>query len=261
MHARIRIAPRTAAGQLKDDIIMRKRTPLLASAALGGGLILALAVPLAASAHITIDPNTDTAAPGSYPVVTFRVPNESATATTTKVVLVFPDDAPISGARYVPVPGWTAQVVMGDLPSPTKVNGATETTAVRQVVWTAQPGTAVGDGQMQLFTVSLSNVPDVGSIRIEADQYYSDGSIVRWDQAKESDEHPAPVLYVRDAPPAADGAHASADAGTSSGSADASDAAASGSADVLARVLGLLGLVVGALGVVFALVSLRRRTA
>ena len=46
-----------------------KRSVLVAAVA--GGLTLALAVP--ASAHVTVNPNTAT--PGGYTKVTFRVPN------------------------------------------------------------------------------------------------------------------------------------------------------------------------------------------
>lgn len=43
----------------------------------------ALAAPLAASAHVGIDPNQSD--PGTYPLITFKVPTESATATTTRI--------------------------------------------------------------------------------------------------------------------------------------------------------------------------------
>ena len=47
-------------------------------------------------AHVSITPG---AAPkGSFAVLSFNVPNEEATANTTKVVIVFPTDHPIGDA-------------------------------------------------------------------------------------------------------------------------------------------------------------------
>jgi uncharacterized protein YcnI len=68
------------------------------SAALGAGTLLAIAAPLAASAHVTINP--DAAEAGSYAVVTVKVPNESDTATTTKVQLSLPEDTPFTSVRH-----------------------------------------------------------------------------------------------------------------------------------------------------------------
>ena len=61
------------------------------------------AAPLAASAHVTVNPNT--ADPGSYATVQFRVPNESETATTTRVEVQLPTDTPFIYAAYEPIPG------------------------------------------------------------------------------------------------------------------------------------------------------------
>jgi uncharacterized protein YcnI len=62
---------------------MHRSVPL-AALALGAATQLALAAPLSASAHVSLE--TDTASPGSYDTITFRVPNESATATTTGAI-------------------------------------------------------------------------------------------------------------------------------------------------------------------------------
>jgi len=70
---------------------------------------LTVAVPLAAQAHVHVDPGQASA--GSYAVLTFRVPTESATASTTKVVVDLPADHPFSSLSYQPVPGWTTKVV------------------------------------------------------------------------------------------------------------------------------------------------------
>jgi uncharacterized protein YcnI len=74
------------------------------SAVVGGAvaaLTLALAVP--AAAHVTVNPNT--AVQGGYTKVTFRVPNESDAASTTKVEVNLPLDAPFASVSLKPVAG------------------------------------------------------------------------------------------------------------------------------------------------------------
>jgi len=212
----------------------------LTSVALAAGAALALAAPLAASAHVSLDSNTATA--GSYTVLTFKVPTESATESTNKIVLSLPTDTPFESVSYVPVPGWTTDV--------------TDTT----VTWTAEPGSEILAGQLQLFPLSVGPIPDTGSIVLPVDQTYTDGSVVSWSGIGEDAEDPAPVLYVNDAPAADhhsdgdDDDHAAVDATET----DAAGTTTSSSADVLARVLGIGGLVLGVVALVIA--ATRRRT-
>lgn len=216
--------------------------------ALAAGVALALAAPLAASAHVTIDPGQAT--PGSYTLITVKVPNESETATTNRVEVSLPTDTPFTSVRYVPVAGWTAQLVRTTLPEPVTVGESEITEAVTSVIWTAQPGAEIAAGQLQLFPLSLGPVPDTGSISLPADQGYTDGTTVSWNETGEDAEHPAPVLYVNDAP--ADDHHGGAEVVV--------DDPATGSSDVLARVLGIGGLIVGVVGLVLAF-TFRRSSA
>ena len=227
-----------------------------ASAALGAGVLLAIAVPLSASAHVTIDPGQ--AEPGSYTVVTVKVPNESETATTNRVEVSLPTDTPFTSVRYVPVAGWSAELVTSTLPEPVKVGESTITEAITSVIWTAAPGSEIGAGQLQLFPLSLGPVPDTGSVSLPADQGYTDGSTVSWDESGADAEHPAPVLYIDDAPPADH--HGGAGDDHDEATADAaSDTTAVSGDDVLARILGIGGLVVGVVGVVLAVTARRTR--
>jgi uncharacterized protein YcnI len=219
---------------------------------IAGSIALALSAPLAASAHVTID--DDTAEAGSFTLVTFKVPNESATATTSSITLTLPGDTPFAYVSYVPVPGWTAELTRTALPEPVMIGDTELTQAVTEVTWTADPGHEVGDGQLQLFPLSLGPVPDTGSIVLPVDQTYTDGTVVSWSETGEGAEHPTPVLYVGDAP-AAGHSHGG------SGDGAPEDAAAAPAPDVLARVLGIAGLVLGAGGVAFGIASGRRTTA
>lgn len=182
-----------------------RKTPLSrVLAGLAAGSLLALAAPLAASAHVTATPNQAEA--GSWTYVTFRVPNESATASTVKLDIHLPGDAPFTSVSYQPTAGWTGATTKTTLAKPVKVEGNTITEAATQVSFTADAG-GIAPGQFQTFTLSLGPVPDTGHIVIPATQTYSDGKVVEWSAtpeqvAKDDTLEPAPVLWVNDAPPA-----------------------------------------------------------
>lgn len=161
------------------------------------GAVLALAAPLAASAHVTVNP--DQAEPGSYSLLTFRVPNESETAGTTALTVALPSDTPFASVSVEPVDGWTATIGRGTLPEPVEQNGTEITEAATSITWQADAGTQIDPGEFQRFAISVGPVPEVGSITLAATQTYSDGEVVEWADAAEG-EHPAPVLYVTDAP-------------------------------------------------------------
>ncbi|MEP6481832.1 MAG: YcnI family protein [Rhodoglobus sp.] len=230
---------------------MNKKSFITAATALAAGTVLALAAPLAASAHVTVGPNQ--AAAGSYPLIDFKVPTESATATTTKLELTLPEDTPFGYVSYVPVAGWTTQLVTSTLAKPIVTDDGSVTEAVTKVIWTAQPGAEITAEQYGIFPLAFGPVPDTGKIKLSVDQTYSDGTVVSWNEDGESAKHPAPVLYVNDAPPASHhdaGASVEVEHG----------ATATASDDVLARVLGIGGLVLGVVGIVVGVTG-RRKTA
>ena len=215
----------------------RARAALTASLALGLGVALALVPTAAASAHVTLDENTAEA--GSYALLTFKVPNESETASTTSVTVQLPTDTPFVSVRTVPVPGWQAEVLVGELPQPVEIGDTTVTEAATSIVWTAT-GAGIGDGELGLFPFSVGPVPDVGSLELPVDQGYSDGSVVAW---KGED---VPVLYVNDAPAGHHGEEPEVTAPVQDGTA------------LAGVVLGASGLLLGGAALVLTLV--RRRT-
>lgn len=165
---------------------------------------LVLAVPLSASAHVRVYPKQAVAGADDT-LLTFSVPTESGSATTTRVVIDLPTATPFGDVSYQPVSGWTATVVDGRLPHPAKVDGTTVTEAPLRVVWTADPGTRLAGGQFQDFVLSVGPMPETGRIAFPTTQTYSDGKVVTWTQptpaSGEEPDSPAPVLYIDDAPP------------------------------------------------------------
>ncbi len=231
---------------------MKINSALTASIAIGVGAIVALAFPIAASAHVSITPFTAT--PGSYSLITFTVPNESASATTIRLEVDLPTATPFTSVSYVPVAGWTTELVTTTLPTPVTIDSNKLTEAVTKVIWTADAGAAIRSGQLQLFPLSVGAVPDTGTISLSATQTYSDGSVVKWDQSGADAEHPAPVLYVNTAPVASHDAAVTAQ--TIKANAPASTVSSS---DLIARVFGIGGLVLGAVALVLVTVHGRRQ--
>jgi uncharacterized protein YcnI len=196
----------------------------------------------------------DTTTSGSYSALTFRVPNESATADTVKISVELPQTQPFLSVRSKPVPGWKATAAEAELPTPVKTEGATITKAVRTVSWTAADGAGLSAEEYQEFSLSVGPLPAPGQVLLPATQTYSDGTVVRWDQPipafGDEPEHPAPVLEVTAAPTGTDAGSAPAANGTSTAAASAPDRTA--------RWLGGGGL---ALGVVAVLLGLAARRA
>jgi uncharacterized protein YcnI len=206
------------------------------SLAATAGLALAIGAPLAASAHVTLEENTAEA--GAYTVVTFKVPNESDTASTNSVTVSVPASEGL-GVRYVPVAGWSVAIEEG--------------TDATEVTWTASSGSEIAPDSLQVFSLSLGAIPDTGSLVLPVSQGYTDGTVVDWADPAADAELPAPVLYVNDAP--VEDHHGGAEA---EGDEHEATPAASSSEDVLARILGIGGLVVGAVGIVLAVTARRK---
>lgn len=217
----------------------------------GAGVTLVLAA-TAASAHVHVIP--DTTASGADAQLTFRVPSEEASATTTRVVLSLPQDRPLPSVAVKPVPGWTVSVTEGPLPKPLTVDGTTLTKAPRTITWTASAAAALGPDQYQDFSLAVAPLPSPGELVFPVTQTYSDGTVVHWDQpspaGKPEPDHPAPAFVVTAAAP--DSATGAAAPGQSAAT------ATSAPTDLLARWLAGAALVLAALGLGATLLGRRR---
>ncbi len=233
-----------------------KKSTFAASVAAASTALLLLGAPLAADAHVHVDPGQAT--PGSYTDLTFKVPNESATAGTVKVVVDLPTTTPFTSVSYLPLAGWTTTVDTEKLAKPVKTDDGTITEAPIRVTWTAASGVQIAPGQFQQFTVSAGAVPDTGSVELPAHQYYSDGTVVDWDQptpaSGKEPEHPAPTLYI-DTPAPSEGG-SSALLATDAPRPQATDSGTT--ATVVSIAVGVGGLALGAIALVIAVFALTR---
>ncbi|MER5526487.1 YcnI family protein [Streptomyces sp. NPDC002677] len=201
-----------------------------------------------ASAHVTVHPESY-AKGATDGVLTFRVPNEEDTASTTKVQVFLPTDHPVLGVLVSPRDGWTAKVTTTKLKTPVKTDDGTITEAASEITWT---GGKIGAGQFEDFDVAFGQLPeDTGQLTFKTLQTYSDGKVVRWIEEAgsggEEPENPAPTIKLT----AGDEAAASTAPATES-SAKATTTASADSSDSTARGLGIAGLIVGALGLAAA---------
>jgi uncharacterized protein len=225
------------------------RRVLTTGAALAA-VTLALAAP--AAAHVTV--SSPDATEGGYGKVVFRVPTESDTASTTKLVVTLPADTPFLYLSAQPKPGWTVSMQEGELPEPVEVDGTEVTEAVRTVTWTAE-GDGIAPGEFDEFALSGGPFPDADEVVLAAEQTYDDGEVVAWDEVQEGDtepERPAPTLTLAAAGTDGHGGGA-ADGDAASASADASGP------DTLARVLSGAALVVALVALLGVVRENRRR--
>jgi uncharacterized protein YcnI len=177
------------------------RTTTRLAAALTTIALVAIAAP--ASAHVGV--SSPDAAKEGFGKAVFRVPNESDTAATTKLVVTLPADTPFAFLTVESKPGWKATVTKEPLPKPTTVGDYDVTEAVKTITWTADDG-GIPVGQFDEFAISGGPFPDAASISFDAQQTYADGEVVDWNQkqakGEAEPEHPAPTLTL--AEPTAD---------------------------------------------------------
>ena len=234
--------------------------------AVAAALAATLALPAAASAHVTLQPSSAPA--DGFTRLDVRVPNERDDAGTVKVDVQLPPG--FAFVSYEPRPGWKVSVKREKLDEPIEVEGGLEVDeGVSQITWTGSGEQGViGPGEFVDFGLSL-RMPkgEAGDkLTFKALQTYDDGDVVRWIGPEDAEE-PAPVVTLTDA--ASGGGHgapgsAGGDTAVSSGAEPAAEntsapAAESGDDGGDGLAIAALGVGVLALGAgVAALLTARR---
>jgi uncharacterized protein YcnI len=206
-----------------------------------------LAAPAAAEAHVTLQP--DTAVSGAYAVENVRVPNERDNASTVKVDLQLPHG--FVAASYEPRLGWSVKVTKAKLAKPIQTDDGPIDEEVRRITFTGHGANGkIAPGEFMDFPLSVQIPGKPGDkLTFKALQTYSDGEVVRWIGAPDSDT-PAPIVTVTRATTPGHGS-----------SSAAAPAASTGDGGGASKGLGVTALIVGALGLVAGLAAfgLRRR--
>lgn len=207
------------------------------------GIVLAVAAPLAASAHVTVTPDAATA--GDYSVLTFAFSHGCEDSPTTALTIEVPDGIEALAPQIEP--GWSIEAVGADAGIPS------------QVIYTADA--PVENGFRSTVTMQVKFAEDTAgeAVAFPVVQSCVEGETAWVELAEDGEdphdlEAPAPLVAVATASADAHGGeHSSADA-----SATASAAAAT-EADPVARWLAAGGLVAGLAALAVAVLRGRTR--
>ncbi|HEY0416169.1 MAG TPA: DUF1775 domain-containing protein [Gaiellaceae bacterium] len=142
-------------------------------------VLVALALPAAASAHAHVSPPFGVK--GESQVWTLAVPTEKEGLRTTQIEFSPPSGFSIDS--FVPSPGWKRVV---------QQRGSGEDAVVTKVTWT---GGAVPTGEDAAFSF-LGSAASTRTYTFGVRQTYSDGSVVDWN-GPESSDTPSPTIDVR----------------------------------------------------------------
>lgn len=229
---------------------------------------LALVVPAAASAHVSLHPNEVPS--GAYATLDLRVPNESDHANTVKIAVQLPNGFTDVTPEYMP--GWTPKVRTVKLAKPIQTADGPITEGVREIVWKGKGAEGkIPPGQFLNFPISTQIPGRAGTtITFKVLQFYDDGEIARW-IGPPSSEEPAPDIDVT-APGGVlqDVAGSEADAPTpgevaaseaSTSTAAASESSSGGSSDEGLAIAALVVAVISLLVAGAAVLSTRRKPA
>lgn len=164
-----------------SDAVLRRVLTGTAAAALTFGWIMAAG---AASADVFAD--AEDPVRGEHAVVTFQVPNESATGSaTTQVIVNLPAMTSVTTRA---MHGWTNRFERDPAAG-----------TVRSITWSAHPGGGIHPDHFEVFSVHVK-LPDADAVTFPVTQVYADGTTVQWDQPPVAShgepEHPAPMLAL-----------------------------------------------------------------
>lgn len=158
------------------DTFRRRTRIVVAVAAIG---VVALINVANALAHARISPAVSLS--NELQLYSLAVPTEKEGKTTTQVALTVPKGFSIDS--FVPSPGWKRVE---------QSTGSGESAVIQKVTWT---GGKVPTGEDALFQF-LGQPSKPGTYTFQAQQTYSDGSIVNWSGAESSDA-PAPAIEAK----------------------------------------------------------------
>lgn len=237
---------------------MKLTTPILAAAAVTVGALLALASPIAASAHISVDaPST---AAGSSTVLTFALPHGCDASSTTSISIDIPEG--VVGVTPTVNPGWSVSTTVVEGARAIDLGDGTIPVPLESVLYTAD--TPFPDGLRTTFALSAAFPADAAGETFEFPilQTCEIGE-TNWNETTVDGEdepaHPAPAITVTAATGDEHGHGTSETESVATHDEGVSTTAASAD-DVLARILGAGGLVVGAVGIVLAVTARRKQS-
>ena len=221
--------------EYKNTARPRALATIAASVIAAAGAMVALtgAAALPAPSHVRVEGDAEA---GKSATVTFRVPNESNTASTVRLEVALPSETPITTVRTQSKPNWAAELVWSDLDTPITVGETQIERYESSIVWTAE-GDGIAPGEFDEFVATIGAIPDQPELVLPVLQVYSDGFEQHWAEVSHGGGHdgvayPAPVLEI----------------GVDEAAGD----------DAIAFWIALVGVAIGVVGVTIAAVALSR---
>jgi uncharacterized protein YcnI len=172
----------------------------LTAAAMLGALVLVAGAAAVASAHVTVSPSSIPKGTSDV-LLTFRVPNESTSASVVGLKIQFPLTHFIVSVSPEAGSGWQVNVTRSALPKPVTTDDGTFTSITSEIDWS---GGTIPVDQFGEFNVLAQGIPtDTGQLVFKAIQTYSDGSVVSWievpSKAVPNPPKPAPTITLTSA--------------------------------------------------------------
>ena len=214
----------------------------------------ALALPVAAQAHVTVAPATLPAE--GYAKVELSVPHGCEDSPTTSLTVRMPDQ--VQSATPQVVAGWKITTKEGKLPQPYDSHGDQVTRGVREITWS---GGRLDPHQLEVFGISVKIAGKPGdNMAFKAIQKCAKGETAWIEIPVEGEEEPpAPAPMVELVGAEEDGAAAPTEPVSLQNTATTTEAGDGGGAStglvIVALAIGALGLVTG----LAALLTTRRR--
>ena len=144
---------------------MVRRLCVAAAAGLGA-LVLLVGAATIASAHVTVSPSSMPKGTSDV-ILTFRVPNESPTASVVGLKIQFPLEHPIVLVNPEAGSGWQVQATKSQLPKPVTTDDGTFTSITSEIDWS---GGTIPVGQFGEFNVLAQGIPsDTDLARVQGD--------------------------------------------------------------------------------------------
>jgi uncharacterized protein YcnI len=201
-----------------------------------------------AGAHVTVSPPSLPQGTNDA-ILTFRVPNESATAAVTGLRIQFPLAHPIVLLNPEAGSGWQVHAVMTALSKPITTDDGTFTSTTSEIDWS---GGTIPVGQFGEFNVLAQGIPTgTSELVFKAIQTYADGTVVSWievpNRAVPNPEHPAPTITLT--APRRGSAAATSTASTGLATATVSTSSGTNAASIAALILAAFAVVLGLLAV------------
>ncbi|MFI5910663.1 DUF1775 domain-containing protein [Dactylosporangium sp. NPDC051541] len=193
----------------------------------GAGALALLGVAAPASADVAVTPTE--AVQGEGADVTFRITNDSKTASITEIDVEMPVETPIAEVYPLSVDDWAPAMTNVKVDKPLEsLHGYQITEVTTAVKWFAVEGRALPPGATTELYLSIGPLPTTAKLQFSIILANSDGTQVR--MTGQPGEPAAPALTLKTAP-AGQGGHAAAHNGGAATDTDAAPVADGDSAD------------------------------